>query len=98
MAKLGPLKTSVALRQGKQTEILAKLVKGNPDGSFLDLDQLLDSLTYTTTKASIQFSLRCLVRKGLAEREPELRYRDGAKRRVWKATLLGYQLLKSARS
>lgn len=95
MAKLGPLKTSVQLHPGKQTEILRVIVKGNPDGTFCDIDQVMERLSYITTKASFQFSLRCMIRKQMIERVEELRYRDGAKRRVLKPTLLGYRLLRT---
>ena len=96
MPKLLPLKGAIVLRKGKQTDILDVIVKGNPDGTFADLDQIMERVPYTTTKPAFQFSLRCLIRKQLIERA-ELRYRDGAKRRVIKPTLLGYQLLKASK-
>lgn len=85
----------IDIRPGKQLEIMRAIVRGNPDGSFCDIDQLLERLSYTTTKASFHFSLRCIMRKTLAEKEDELRFRDGSWRRVIKPTLLGYRLTKS---
>jgi len=68
----------------------------NPDGSFCDIGQIRDRLNHTTSKASFQFSLRCLTNKGLITKEPKLRLRDGSRRRVIKPTLLGYKLTKEA--
>lgn len=82
------------LRAGKQTTILNTIVKGNPDGTFQDLDQILEALPYDTTKSSIQFSLRALIKKGLVEKG-ELRFRDGQHRRVIKPTYRGYQTVRA---
>ena len=82
------------LRAGKQTIILNTVVKGNPDGTFCDLDQLLESLPYDTTKQSLQFSLRALINKGFAERG-ELRKRDGQHRTIIKPTYKGYQTVRT---
>lgn len=49
----------------KQRQIMTVLIKANPDGSFLDVDQLLENLPYKTSKASIHFSIRALEKKGL---------------------------------
>lgn len=86
---------SIEIREGKQRQIMEVIVRGNPDGTFCDIDQIIERLSYTPSKASFQFSLRCIIRKKLAEKEPELRLRDGAKRRVVKPTLLGYRLTRS---
>tara|TARA_B100000749_G_C18428031_1_gene466640 strand:+ start:1067 stop:1360 length:294 start_codon:yes stop_codon:yes gene_type:complete len=94
MAKIPPPKIPVTIRAGKQTEIMKVIVKGNPDGSFVDIDQILERLSYTTTKPSLGFSLRSLVNKGLITRDEKLRKRDGHRRRVIKPTILGYELTK----
>lgn len=83
-----------SLRGGKQTTILNIIVKGNPDGTFMDLDQLLEALPYETTKSSIHFSLRALIKKGFVEKG-ELRFRDTQHRRVIKPTYRGYQTVRS---
>lgn len=74
----------------KQTEILATVIRMNPDGTFVDLDQLLERLTYKPTKDALQFSIRHMVSRGLIEkRETELR--RGAQRRVFAPTIAGYE-------
>jgi hypothetical protein len=73
----------------KQAEILKTVCRCNPDGTFLDLDQLLDRLTYKPTKEALQFSLRFLINRGLIEKKP-VELRRGAKRRVIAGTADGY--------
>jgi len=82
------------LRAGKQTKIMNTIVKGNPDGTFCDLDQLLNNLPYKTTKSSLQFSLRALIKKGFVEKG-DLRKRDGQHRRIIKPTYKGYQTVRT---
>lgn len=94
MAKIKPPHLSISIRRGKQTEIMKIIVRGNPDGSFCDIGQIMDRLSYTTSKASFQFSLRCLENKGLITKDPNLRLRDGSRRRIIKPTILGYKLTK----
>lgn len=54
---------------GKQMAIMKVLVVGNgwENGEFIpcDLNQLLERLEYRTTKASIQFSIRKLIKRGM---------------------------------
>lgn len=76
----------------KQIYILFTLVKGNDDGSFLDIDQLLENLPYETTKESIQFSIRALVKHGLIEKKPT-ETRRGRKRRPLAPTLVGFNAM-----
>lgn len=73
----------------KQSEILKLVIKGNPDGTFLDLDQLLDRLSYKPTKQALQFSIRYMIDKGLIEKKPT-EHRRGAKRRLIAGTADGY--------
>lgn len=73
----------------KQAEILKHVVKGNPDGSFVDLDQLLDRLSYKPSKDALHFSLRFMVNRGLIEKK-DTELRRGAKRRVVAPTHQGY--------
>lgn len=52
----------------KQIALMKAIGKPNEDGSPRDLDQILETLSYTTTKASLQFSLRALIKHGLIEK------------------------------
>ncbi|EFJ9640443.1 hypothetical protein ABGZ01_002926 [Escherichia coli] len=52
----------------KQKDIIKTLNLGYERGHLLDLDELLDVLPYKTTKQSIQFSIRALIKKGLVEK------------------------------
>lgn len=52
----------------KQIALMRAIGKKNEDGSARDLDQILESLSYTTTKASLHFSLRALINHGLIEK------------------------------
>lgn len=75
----------------KQAVILDTIIKGNPDGSWLDLNQTLEKLPYETTKDSFQFSIRALVGKGLIEKKG-LEFRRGQNRVVYAPTLRAYDL------
>lgn len=80
----------------KQIAILRILVRANPtDGTFCDLDELLDRLPYKTTKESVQFSIRALEKRGLIEKKP-LETRRGQGRRVLAPTIAGYSAVKAA--
>lgn len=52
----------------KQVSVMRVILKGNNDAAAgwtpVDLDQLLERIPYETTKASMQFSIRYLVKKG----------------------------------
>ncbi|EHW2530795.1 hypothetical protein K3F15_001796 [Escherichia coli] len=52
----------------KQKDIIKTLNLGYERGHLLDLDELLEILPYKTTKQSIQFSIRALIKKGLVEK------------------------------
>jgi hypothetical protein len=71
----------------KQIEIM-KVVAGAPAAEPVDLDQLLERLTYATTKESLQFSLRAIERHGLIDRSMA-EHRRGRLRRLVAATELG---------
>jgi hypothetical protein len=60
----------------KQHQILALIAGKNPDGSLLDLDQLLDRLPYETTKQSIHFSIRALVNRKMIKKAGQEKRRD----------------------
>jgi hypothetical protein len=48
----------------KQRQITDTVIKGNPDGSWLDIDQLVENVPYETSKDSMHFSLRALIKSG----------------------------------
>ena len=52
----------------KQKDIIKTINLGHERGNLLDLDELLEVLPYKTTKQSMQFSIRPLVKKGLVEK------------------------------
>lgn len=52
----------------KQIELLHVIAAANPDASACDLDQIIERINYETTKASIQFSIRALIKHGLIEK------------------------------
>lgn len=77
----------------KQREVLTCVVRANPDGTWLDLDQLLDKLTYAPTKPALQFTVRQLIERGFIEKKPE-EFRRGYERRVLAPTMKGYEVLR----
>ncbi|ELO1949020.1 hypothetical protein QWQ80_004673 [Salmonella enterica] len=52
----------------KQKDIIKTINLGHERGHLLDLDELLEVLPYKTTKQSMQFSIRALVKKELVEK------------------------------
>jgi DNA-binding MarR family transcriptional regulator len=83
----------------KQHAILAALLKGNgTDGAGnlipLDLDQLIESLGYSPSKQSIQFSIRALIKRELIYRGPRVNRRN-RKRVLICPTELARQLVTS---
>lgn len=52
----------------KQMELLDTIYKKNPDGSLVDLDQIITSQSYPTNKPSMQFIVRSMVGKKLIEK------------------------------
>ena len=52
----------------KQQEIIKVIGKGNEDGSIVDLDQLIERLSYKPSKESIHFSIRALIKHELIEK------------------------------
>jgi DNA-binding MarR family transcriptional regulator len=58
----------------KQLELLTVIGKRNPDGAAIDLDQLIERLSYAPSKQSIQFSIRALIAHHLIQKDaPEKR-------------------------
>ena len=80
----------------KQYRIMAVLCSGNgkdENGNIIpcDIDELIDRLTYDTTKNSMQFSIRALERRNLITRDYE--HRRGRNRVVLHVTIKGKQLM-----
>lgn len=80
----------------KQQDVLTTIVKGNPDGTFCDLDQVIENVTYKTNKPSIQFVIRNLIGKGLIEKKAR-ESRRGRRRVVLGATKAGYIFVSRSR-
>lgn len=62
----------------KQIQVMKVILKGNgadESGNFIpvDIDQLLERIPYETTKASMQFTIRYLIKKGCITKEHEIR-------------------------
>lgn len=83
-----------------QLKILKVLQDKNPDGSAVDLDQLLDKLAveydWVTTKAALQWSLRKLIKMDLVERMAT-EVRRQRSRRILMLTELGDKVMGSGR-
>ncbi|HGY7601012.1 TPA: hypothetical protein ACNTJ6_005248 [Escherichia coli] len=74
----------------KQKDIIKTLNLGYERGHLLDLDELLEVLPYKTTKQSIQFSIRALIKKGLVEKGHTRQRSDNRyHRRTLRLTTLG---------
>lgn len=61
----------------KQIQVMKVILKGNTDGSGVwtpvDLDELLERIPYSTSKASMQFTIRYLIKKGCITKGQENR-------------------------
>lgn len=78
----------------KQFQIL-EAVQAGVDGDYVDMDQLLAALPYQTTKQSMQFSIRALIRRGLIGKLP-LETRRGKQRIRYRLTETGAACLDSS--
>jgi len=74
----------------KQENVLTVIVKGNSNGSFCDLDEIIQRVFYETNKPSIQFIIRNLVGKGMIEKK-ETQKRRARRRIILCATKSGYE-------
>jgi hypothetical protein len=72
----------------KQMLILAVVKAGNSDGTPIDLDQIVARLPYETSKESLQFSIRALVKREMLDRSKKV-VRNGRSHRVIELTELG---------
>lgn len=60
----------------------------------IDMNQLLEEIPYTTTKESMQFSLRALVKKGIVVKRETWAVRRGRARRTYGITIFGKTMLR----
>ena len=76
-----------------QAEILSKL-KGleSSTGKLVDLDQLLEQLSWSPSKESVQFTIRALIQKGYIEKMP-VETRRGRNRVCYRLTEGGMKVL-----
>ncbi len=74
-------------------DVLFLIIKANPDGSFVDLDQILLGIPAKRSKQSMQFTIRSLVERGLIVKKNRETRRDRS-RVTYAATLAGYQAAK----
>jgi DNA-binding MarR family transcriptional regulator len=75
----------------KQILLIAAISEVNEEGGFTDIDQILENLEYRTSKQSLQFSLRALIKNGFAEKRG-LECRRGQSRVVISLTKRGYEI------
>lgn len=75
----------------KQLEILSAVMRGDDDGGFADLDQVMERLSYAPTKDALQFSMRFLVKRKLVEKKG-LQIRRGRKRVLYDLTSLSRRM------
>lgn len=93
-----PLKPLVTKRRGpymtsKQLGVLKALVRGNPDGSRLDVYQLIAAVAPGTTRGSMIVTLRHLFAHGLVQ-DDALVFRKNKKFRTYSATDLGREMIR----
>lgn len=73
----------------KQVKIMDVIIRGNPDGSWVDLDQLIERLDYKPSKDSMHFSSRALIKHGLVEKKAR-EVRRGQPRCIFAPTAKAY--------
>lgn len=76
----------------KQVELLTVIAKGNGPGAPVDLDEILERIRYETSKQSLQFSIRALIKHGFIEKKG-VEKRRGRQRQVIAATDLGRSMV-----
>lgn len=70
-------------------EVLGIIVRGNEDGSFCDLDQVIERVSRPTSKQSMQFTIRSMVERDLIVKKNFERRRH-RRRVVLAPTTTGY--------
>lgn len=76
-----------------QRNVLEIIFRGNPDGTFVDIDQILERVIHRTSKPSIQFTLRSLISKNLVMKQYRERRRNRS-RVVYSPTAESYATLR----
>jgi DNA-binding MarR family transcriptional regulator len=79
----------------KQKIILRAIAKGDGEGGFADMDQIMDRLGYAPSKQALQCSIRVLVKRGMAEKKG-VELRRERMRQVIALTPKGYSFLAAA--
>ena len=74
--------------------ILDVIYRRNSDGSLVDLDQLIERVSYDVTKQAIQHSLRAMLEKGVIEKAGREKRRDRS-RMTYRVTKLGHDLIRA---
>lgn len=79
----------------KQIQIISTIhLHHQENGEDIDMNQLLEELPYRTSKQSMQFSLRALVKKGILVKRDGLVTRRSRARITYAITQFGRSLLK----
>jgi len=78
----------------KQILLLTAIRRCGKYGEFPDIDQILHNLGYKTSKSSLQFSIRALVKNNWVTKQ-ELELRRGQSRRVLSLTQEGYRIVET---
>ncbi|KLU17138.1 MULTISPECIES: hypothetical protein [Xenorhabdus] len=79
----------------KQKSIIRTVWIGVERGNPVDMDELLEMLPYKTSKQSMQFSIRALIKKGIVVKSGlRKRATDGYNRVVYELTDLGRAVAK----
>lgn len=76
-----------------QRNVLEIIFRGNPDGTFVDIDQILERVARRTSKPSLQFTLRSLIEKHLVMKQIRERRRSRC-RTVYSPTAESYATLR----
>jgi predicted transcriptional regulator len=77
-----------------QRNVLEIIFRGNQNGSFVDLDQILDRVERRTTKAAMQFVIRALIKKDLIIKHSR-EIRRGKSRMVYSPSVSCYERLRA---
>ena len=78
----------------KQMILLSEVAKGQKDNELVDMDQLVDHISYRPSKESLHFSLRALIKQGFIEKAG-LEQRRGKKRITFRLLVPGIQVLRA---
>lgn len=71
-----------------QINLLRLIERGNPDGTLIDLNQLVERAAHKPTKDSMQFSIRALIARDLIKKAG-FENRRGRRRVLFELTPLG---------